>query len=331
MLGDDCVRTLRRGSPATLSAKMSVMRSVLLAGSESPWLRRHGPHLPFIRKAVTRFMPGERLEDALRAAAELRHHGIGAVLTELGENVSCVAAADDITSHYIEASIQIRGKALDCHISVKLTQLGLDVDHARCRSNLRALLAHAREHHTFVWIDMEQHTYVDATLEIYRDALSAFSNVGVCLQAYLYRTVNDLNALLPLGGGVRLVKGAYRERSDIAMPKKRDVDDSFLSLAKTMMGRDARESGLRAVFGTHDACLINAIQRHMDSTGEPRESAEFHLLFGIQRAEQARLAREHYRARILISYGEQWFPWYMRRLAERPANVLFVAKSMLSK
>ena len=178
---------------------------------------------------------------------------------------------------------------------------------------------------------MEQHTYVDATLEIYREALSAFSNVGVCLQAYLYRTAGDLNALLPLGGGVRLVKGAYREGSDVAMPKKRDVDDNFLILAKQMMGRDARESGLRAVFGTHDPRLINAIQRHMDSTEQPRESAEFHLLFGIQRAEQARLTREHYRARVLISYGEQWFPWYMRRLAERPANVLFVAKSMLSR
>ena len=239
--------------------------------------------------------------------------------------------ADQVARHYLTALETIGARGLDCHISVKLTQLGLDVDHARCRSNLSALLAHAKEHHTFVWIDMEQHTYVDATLEIYREALRAFSNVGVCLQAYLYRTAGDLNALLPLGGGVRLVKGAYRERSDVAMPKKRDVDDNFLMLAKKMMGRDARESGFRAVFGTHDARLINAIQHHMDSTGQPRESAEFHLLFGIQRAEQARLAREHYRARVLISYGEQWFPWYMRRLAERPANVLFVAKSMLSR
>ena len=310
---------------------MGVMRSVLLAGSESPWLRRRAPHLPFIRKAVRRFMPGETLDEAIAAAAALRELGLGTVLTELGENVSNAAQADQVARHYVTALETIGAHGLDCHISVKLTQLGLDVDHARCRSNLRALLAHAKEHHTFVWIDMEQHTYVDATLEIYREALSAFSNVGVCLQAYLYRTANDLNALLPLGGGVRLVKGAYRERSDVAMPKKRDVDDNFLMLAKKMMGRDARESGLRAVFGTHDARLINAIQRHMDSTGQPRESAEFHLLFGIQRAEQARLAREHYRARVLISYGEQWFPWYMRRLAERPANVLFVAKSMLSK
>lgn len=310
---------------------MGVMRSVLLAGSESPWLRRRAPHLPFIRKAVRRFMPGETLDEAIAAAAALRDLGLGTVLTELGENVSNAAQAAQVARHYVTALETIGARGLDCHISVKLTQLGLDVDHARCRSNLRALLAHAKEHHTFVWIDMEQHTYVDATLEIYREALSDFPNVGVCLQAYLYRTVNDLNALLPLGGGVRLVKGAYRERSDVAMPKKRDVDDNFLLLAKKMMGRDARESGLRAVFGTHDARIIHAIQHHMNSAGQLRESVEFHLLFGIQRAEQARLAREHYRARVLISYGEQWFPWYMRRLAERPANVLFVAKSMLAR
>ena len=310
---------------------MSVMRRVLLAGSESPWMRRRAPHLPFIRKAVRRFMPGETLDEAIAAAAALRELGLGTVLTELGENVSNAAQADQVARHYVSALETIGARELDCHISVKLTQLGLDVDHARCRSNLRALLAHAKEHHTFVWIDMEQHTYVDATLEIYREALRAFANVGVCLQAYLYRTANDLNTLIPLGGGVRLVKGAYRERDDVAMPKKRDVDDNFLMLARKMMGHDARESGLRAVFGTHDTRLINAIQRHMDSTGQPRESAEFHLLYGIQRAEQARLAREHYRARVLISYGEQWFPWYMRRLAERPANVLFVAKSMLAR
>jgi proline dehydrogenase len=307
------------------------MRSVLLAGSESPWLRRRAPHLPFIRKAVRRFMPGETLDEAIAAAAALRDLGLGTVLTELGENVSNAAQADQVARHYVTALETIGTRGLDCHISVKLTQLGLDVDRARCGMNLRALLAHAKEHHTFVWIDMEQHSYVDATLEIYREVLSAFSNVGVCLQAYLYRTANDLNALLPLGGGIRLVKGAYREPSDVAMPKKRDVDDNFLTLAKTMLGRDARESGVSAVFGTHDTNLISAIQHYIESTGQPRESAAFHLLFGIQRAEQVRLARDGYRVRVLISYGEQWFPWYMRRLAERPANVLFVARSMLSK
>jgi proline dehydrogenase len=310
------------------------MRTLLLAGSESPWLRRRAPHLPFIRKAVKRFIPGETLHEALTAAAELHRQGISTVLTELGENVSDAAQADEVAHHYVNALTKIGASGLDCHISVKLTQLGLDVDRARCFENLRNLVACAKEHGTFVWIDMEQHAYVDATLDIYRRVLADFPNVGVCLQAYLYRTADDLRALIPpagAAGGVRLVKGAYREPAGVAIPKKRDVDDNFLALAKLMMGPDARAAGFRAVFGTHDSRLITAIQRHMDATGHPRESVEFHLLFGIQRAEQTRLARERYRVRVLISYGEQWFPWYMRRLAERPANVLFVAKSMLSR
>lgn len=309
---------------------MALIRSLLLAGSESRWLRRRAPYLPFVRKAVMRFMPGERLEDALAAAAELRQHSISTVLTELGENVSEAAQADDVTRDYVDALQKIAASELDCHISVKLTQLGLDVDHARCLANVRALVAHAKAHGTFVWIDMEQHGYVDATLDMYRRVRSEFSNVGVCLQTYLYRTEKDLTTLIPLGGGVRLVKGAYREPANVAYPKKRDVDDNFLRLAKLMMGDDARAAGLRAVFGTHDARLVKAIQGHMDATGRPRESVEFHLLYGVQRAQQMRLARERYRVRVLISYGEHWFPWYMRRLAERPANVLFVAKSMLS-
>lgn len=307
------------------------MRSLLLAGSESPWLRRHAPHLPFIKKAVTRFMPGETLEDALAAAAVLGQQGIGTVLTELGENVSDAGQADEAAHHYVDALAKVGSSGLDCHISVKLTQLGLDVDRARCLANLRSLAASAKEHSTFVWIDMEQHAYVDATLETYRRVLAAFPNVGVCLQAYLYRTGDDLSTLIPLGGGVRLVKGAYREPANVAYPKKRDVDANFLSLAKRMIGPDARAAGLRAVFGTHDPRLIKTIQGQLNATSQPRASVEFHLLFGIQRAEQARLAREHYRVRVLISYGEQWFPWYMRRLAERPANMLFVAKSLLSR
>jgi proline dehydrogenase len=310
---------------------MGLMRSLLLAGSESPSLRRHAPRLPFIRKAVTRFMPGEKLEDALAAATELRQQQIGTVLTELGENVTDVAHADEVTRQYADALAKVDARELDCHISVKLTQLGLDVDEARCQANLRSLVAHAKEHDAFVWIDMEQHSYVDATLRAYRRVLDEFPNVGVCLQAYLYRTESDLRTLIPLGGGVRLVKGAYREPANVAYPGKGDVDDNFLALARLMIGPDARAAGLRAVFGTHDARLINAIQDHLDATGLPRESVEFHLLYGIQRGEQAQLARERYRVRVLISYGEHWFPWYMRRLAERPANVLFVLKSLLAR
>jgi proline dehydrogenase len=310
---------------------MGLVRSVLLAASENQWLRQRAPHLRFVSKAVRRFMPGERLEDALAAAAGLRQEGIGAVLTQLGENVTDLVKANDVTRHYNEVLMKTGAGKLDCHISVKLTQLGLDVDPSRCHANLRSLVECAKELGTCVWIDMEQHTYVDATLEIYRRVQSEFTNVGVCLQAYLYRTADDLASLIPLGGGgVRLVKGAYREPASVAYAKRRDVDGNFLTLARLMLSAEARAQGLRAVFGTHDRRIIRDIERLIAGTPAMRQTCEFHLLFGIQRAEQARLARERHRVRVLISYGEQWFPWYMRRLAERPANVLFVVKSMLS-
>jgi proline dehydrogenase len=309
---------------------MGLMRSLLLAASESEWLRQRAPEWWFVKKAVTRFMPGERLEDALAAAAALGQHRIGAVLTQLGENVTDLVKAGEVTRHYTEVLAKIGASKLDCQISVKLTQLGLDVDETRCYDNLRSIALSAKERGTFVWIDMEQHTHVDATLGIYRRLLSEFPNTGVCLQAYLYRTADDLASLVPLGGGVRLVKGAYREPASVAYARKRDVDRNFLALAKLMIGPDARAAGLRAVFGTHDRRLIGDIENHIGATSALAEACEFHLLFGIKRAEQIRLAREGHRVRALISYGEQWFPWYMRRLAERPANVLFVARSMFS-
>jgi proline dehydrogenase len=310
---------------------MGVLRRLLLAGSESRWLSRRATRARFVKRAVTRFMPGERVEHALAAASRLRQQGVGAVLTELGENVVDPNDADEVTRRYTDVVAKVRASGLDCQISVKLTHLGLDVDQARCRANLGALVECAARQGTFVWIDMERHTYVDRTLELYRHVLSEFPNVGVCLQAYLYRTAEDLASVLPLGGGVRLVKGAYGEPPSVAYPRKRDVDANFLALATRMIAPDAGRAGLRAVFGTHDPRLIKRIQAHADALSVARHAFEFHVLFGIQPAEQARLAGEGYRVRVLISYGEQWFPWYMRRLAERPANVLFAAKSVLSR
>ena len=309
---------------------MSVMRSVLLAGSESRWLRRQAPRLKFVRKAVTRFMPGELVEDALAAADSLRRQGITSVLTQLGENVSDAIEAARVNQQYVDVLAKVKARGLDCQISVKLTQLGLDVDEGRCYANLRTLAEQAAASGSAVWIDMEQHAYVDRTLALYRRAVAEFSNVGVCLQAYLYRTAADLASLVPLGGGIRLVKGAYREPPDLAFPRKGDVDANFLGLAEELIAPAARARGLRAVFGTHDRRIIHAIQAHAGATGVPRDAFEFDLLFGIQRDEQKRLARDGYRIRVLVSYGEYWFPWYMRRLAERPANVLFVARSMFS-
>jgi proline dehydrogenase len=309
---------------------MSLMRSVLLAGSESRWLRQQAPRMGFVKKAVTRFMPGEHVDDALKAAATLQPQGISTVLTQLGENISDPREADAVRTHYLDVLARIAATSLDCQISVKPTQLALDIDKNRCVDNLRALAERAQALKNFVWIDMEQHRYVDATLDVYRRVLADFPNVGVCLQAYLYRTPKDLAALLPLGGGVRLVKGAYKEPDSVAYPQKKDVDAAYTDLAKQMIGPEARKSGFRAIYGTHDQTIIRTIQQHAASTGVPKDGFEYDLLYGIQRGEQQQLARDNFRIRVLISYGEFWFPWYMRRLAERPANVWFVAKSVFS-
>lgn len=281
--------------------------------------------LPFVRRAVSRFMPGEQLSDALTAAADMQRLGIGAVLTRLGENVTDVAAADETTRHYRAVAETARASGLDCHISVKLTQLGLDIDPQRCQANLLALADDLQRHAINLWIDMEQSSYVERTLDM-RRALRGYPHAGVCVQAYLRRTAEDLRALIPIGGGIRLVKGAYREPSAVALPRKRDVDENYFRLACELL--DASTRGVRPVFGTHDRRLIDRIRERADRAAIPRDRYEFHLLYGIQRDEQLQLAREGNRVKTLISYGDQWFPWYMRRLAERPANLMFVAKSM---
>jgi len=307
---------------------MSLMRSLLLAGSDSRWLREQATRRAFVRRAVSRFMPGESLEDALGTAPALKPDGIGLVLTRLGESVTDAAEADAVAAHYLDALERIRATAVPAEISVKPTQLGLDVDPARCHAHVRALAERAASLGNFLWIDMEQTRYVDATLDLCRRVRAERAHVGVCVQAYLYRTAQDVEGLIAAGAGVRLVKGAYREPPDKAFPRKRDVDDTYLSLARRLLEGDARKAGVRPVFGTHDPRLIQAIAAHGAARGLAARLIEYHLLYGIQRAAQQRLARAGHTVRVLVSYGSYWFPWYMRRLAERPANVLFVAKSL---
>jgi proline dehydrogenase len=309
---------------------MGLLRSAFLAGSQSRWLRERATKLRFVRRAVSRFLPGEDLEAALAAAGDLRAAGIGAVLTQLGENLQEPGEAIQVTRHYLDVLGRAKNAALGAEISIKLTQLGLDFSRTECERNLISLVEQAAALGTWVWVDMESTAYTDATLEIYRRARARHPNVGVCVQAYLRRTERDLSDLIPLGAGLRLVKGAYREPPDRAFPRKSEVDASYLGLAKKLLGREARRAGVRAIFGTHDPALVRRIQEAARAEGLPPEGLEFQMLYGIKRQEQARLAGEGHRFRVLISYGDAWFPWYMRRLAERPANVLFALRSLLS-
>jgi proline dehydrogenase len=304
---------------------MSVLRNVLLAASESRWLRERAVKFPFVRRAVSRFMPGETFEDALAASRAL---GVGTVLTRLGENLRNAAEAADVARHYREVLDRVRQEALDVEISVKLTQLGLDFSREECEGHLHALASHARELGNWVWVDMESTAYTEVTLDVFRRLRAEFPNTGLCVQSYLYRTAADVETLIALGAGIRLVKGAYKEPPDKAFPKKEDVDENFYRLAERLLSPEAREKSVRAIFGTHDPVLIRRIEALGRSLGLKPGEIEFQMLYGIGRSELLRLAAAGYRFRVLTSYGEAWFAWYLRRLAERPANVLFVLKSL---
>lgn len=305
-----------------------MMRGALLWASRNKWLRERAARYKFVRRSVSRFMPGEQIEDALAAARSLEEQGLGTVLTHLGENVSTEAEAESVTRHYLKALEQVRAAGLHSELSVKLTHLGLDLGRDLCRAKVQKILQSAGED-SFLWIDMESSPYVDATLDLYRSLRRTHSNVGVCLQSYLYRTADDLASLLPLGPAIRLVKGAYLEPARVAFPRKEDVDRNFFALATKLLSQEARSAGVRTVIATHDLNLIHRVESLARSENLTAADFQFQMLYGIQRAEQLRLARDGWRSGVLISYGTLWFPWYMRRLAERPANVGFVVRNLL--
>jgi len=304
------------------------MRKVLLAGSTNPWLRNRATRTAFVRRSVSRFMPGEQIDDAIRAAAELKPRGITTILTKLGENLTAVEEAEEVTLHYLDVLDRIATAGLDAEISVKPTQLGLDLDRALCERNLDRLIARAEQRNNFIWIDMEGSPYVDPTLDLFRRTRAKTARIGIALQAYLYRTEKDVESLVPLGARIRIVKGAYLEPSEVAFPRKGDVDANYFKLCTRLLAPDARKPGALLHIATHDIPLAGRLAAYIAQQNMPSSAYEFAMLYGIQRGQQMRLASEGRRLRVLISYGEYWFPWYMRRLAERPANVWFVVRTM---
>lgn len=310
---------------------MPILRSMLLKGSESRWLAERVARRPFAQRAVRRFMPGETVDAALAAADTIGALGMTTVLTKLGEAITGKDAAHDVTSHYQGVMERIARAGLATQISIKPTHLGLDVSRDLCLTQLQTLAATARDTGNFLWIDMEASPYVDATLELHAALRADFTSVGVCVQSYLYRTADDVEALLALGAAVRLVKGAYAESPEVAFPRKADVDEAFVRLGKRMLGEEARANGMRVGLGTHDPHVIARLNDYADGAGVPKDGYEIQMLYGIRRADQQRLSAAGYAVRVLISYGSEWFPWYMRRLAERPANLGFVLRSMFAR
>jgi proline dehydrogenase len=318
-----------------------LIRALLLKASENRWLRQRGVRAPFVRRAVARFMPGESVDDMLRAATTLRSQRLDTVFTRLGENVTDLDEAQAVADHYRGAIDRIEQLGVRCEPSIKMTQLGLDIDRARAVDHARAIAAASHAAGSYLWIDMEQSAYVDVTLDIAERLRGEFPGIGVCLQAYLHRTPDDLVRMVKHGAGVRLVKGAYREPPAVAFAKKSDVDANYFALAQQMLNatdpvlpRDGEKKGSvpsRVVFGTHDTHLIARICEQARGAGIKPGAYEFHMLYGIQRAEQLRLAHAGEIVRVLIAYGSYWFPWYMRRLAERPANLWFVMRSVFAR
>lgn len=303
------------------------MRTLLLKASENKWLAAHLPNYPFARKAVRRFMPGESPDDALRESELLSARGIGTVITRLGENITNLDEARAVADHYVQVLADIKNRRLPTHVSVKLTQLGLDIDAAHAADSVRTLMKHASP--DTLWIDIESSRYTDVTIDVFEQARATGENVGLCIQAYLRRSPEDLAALAESTTAIRLVKGAYNESPAIAYSRKADVDLNYLKLARMLLEAARRGVvGHAPAFATHDVAIIKRITELADEIGLGRDRYEFQLLYGINTAEQERLAREKYRVRVLISYGEAWFAWYMRRLAERPANVMFLLKSI---
>jgi proline dehydrogenase len=307
-----------------------MLRKLLLWGSESVFLTEHVAHLAFVQRAVRRFMPGETSEAAFEEAVRLSASRISSVLALLGEKVTDADEAAKVAQHYQAVLEEIADRELEAEISVKLTQLGIDIGPDVAAANLESILATAEERGQFVWIDVESSGYVDRTLDLYRAVRSRYVNTGVCLQAYLYRTAEDLAALLPIDPSIRLVKGAYAEPVEVAFPRKKDVDRNYFELAKTLLD-EVRRGGVRAAFATHDERLIRGIEEEAAERGIARGDLEFQMLYGIGTAQQKELAAEGYKVEVLISYGTAWFPWYMRRLAERPANLWFVMRKMVSR
>jgi proline dehydrogenase len=279
------------------------------------------------RRLSSRFVAGMHTDDALRAAATLNAHGISVTLDSLGENVSSPDEAARSAAIYYELLDAIRERQLDANVSVKLTQMGMDLDPQLAEHIVRKMTEHAREAGGFVRVDMEGSEYTQATIDMVRRIHAEPGNaghIGIVIQAYLYRSQADIGLLLKDGIRIRLCKGAYQEPADKAFPEKAQVDENFLRLAEMLVG-----SGVYHGIATHDEKMVQGTRIFVKEHGISSSAFEFQMLYGVRRDLQRALVKEGYRVRVYVPFGTEWYPYFMRRLAERPANVIFLAKNLL--
>jgi proline dehydrogenase len=304
---------------------VSLARNAILWAAENPWLREHLPRFRFVRRTVARFMPGETLDAALGAAARLANDGLPTIVTELGENVTTRREAEDVADHYLDAYGSIADRGLDTEISVKPTHLGLDLDPDLAAENVERVAYGAEQRGSWLWLDMESSRYVQPTIDLFRKVRATRPNTGICLQAYLRRTPVDINDLMP-DASIRLVKGAYREHENLLVGDRQSIDEAYRRLALRIL--EVKGPSERLVLGTHDVDLVSLIEPGAGS----RDEFEIAMLYGIRSSDQVRLAGEGYAVRTLISYGTHWYPWFMRRIAEKPLeNVLLALRNFIGR
>lgn len=305
-------------------------RALFVSLSRNRTMKERVMRWGFVWQAASRFVAGETLEDGLRAIRELEALGIRGILDHLGENVESPADAVRATEDYLLALDRLATLGLRPHLAVKLTHLGLDIGEEFCEGNLQRVIERAAQVGTVVEIDMESSTYTERTLRLYRRLASRYPNTRVAIQAYLYRSQEDVERLIEEGiARIRLCKGAYQEPPHIAYPRKRDVDASYVRLMERLLSAEARARGAYVAIATHDERIIRHALRRIAEGEVPRDAFEFQMLYGIRRDLQVSLARQGYTVRVYVPYGTEWYPYFMRRLGERPANVWFVVRNLL--
>jgi proline dehydrogenase len=302
-------------------------KAVFYALSRSSPLKRLASRYGMARGTsfARRFIAGETIDDAIAASKQLESQGLLLTLDYLGESVKTLDEAVAAAREYVRLMDLIVAAGIERNVSLKLTQLGIDIDRATCVDNLRRILEPAGRHGFFVRIDMEHSRYTAMTLEIFETLWEQqYRNLGVALQAYLFRTEQDVRRMNALGARVRLVKGAYKEPRSIAYKQKADVDAAFLRLARPLL-----DEGTYPAIATHDEALLDAVRTYADQREIARDRFEFQMLYGIRRDLQAGLVAAGYRVRVYVPFGREWFPYFMRRLGERPANLGFVLRALI--
>lgn len=321
-----------------------MLRSFFIYLSKAAWAQKLFTNWSFAWRAASRFVAGETAADAIRAIRELNEKCINATLDQLGEHTSTIEEADKATDDILHILDEIDKAGVRTNVSIKLTQIGMGLDEEICRQNLVRILEQVRKHGNFVRIDMEDTPYTDITLSLYYAMLQrgfTVNQVGLVVQSYLYRTEADVRKLLEYSTHLRLVKGAYKEPSDKAFPKKADVDANFDLLTKLMIdgackveanriSADGRVPPIPAI-ATHDEKRIAFAKQYAEKVGLPREALEFQMLYGIRRDLQEQLVKQGYPVRVYVPFGTHWYPYFMRRLAERPANIWFFVSNYLKK